>query len=190
MQWICSEVKEKLQSKCKDKIFDTQKEASEDFAADAMLSELCTDDAQVLCEDVKAGGGRVQACLRTKRPQLSWDCQEELFRKEVEDADDLRLNPTLLRLCSKDKKKFCGGACVGGVFACERRAALLTHQQGGLLVRRVARTPTLHTVKQTAALQACPMQCTAGRAWHPAARVVSAACGHLTIGVVSTCGVV
>jgi Golgi apparatus protein 1 len=124
-------VKEKLQSKCKDKIFDTQKEASEDFAADAMLSELCTDDAQVLCEDVKAGGGRVQACLRTKRPQLSWDCQEELFRKEVEDADDLRLNPTLLRLCSKDKKKFCGGACVGGVFACERRAALLTHQQGG-----------------------------------------------------------
>ena len=66
--------------------------------------------AQVLCEDVKAGQGRVQACLRAKRPQLSWDCQEELFRKEVEDADDLRLNPTLLRLCSKDKKKFCIGA--------------------------------------------------------------------------------
>jgi hypothetical protein len=119
-------VKEKLQSKCKEKIFQTQLEAADDFAADAMLSELCTDDAQVLCEDVKAGGGRVQACLRTKRPQLSWDCQEELFRKEVEDADDLRLNPTLLRLCSKDKKKFCAGTCEDDVCACESMAASLT----------------------------------------------------------------
>lgn len=63
----------------------------------------------MLCEDVKAGGGRVQECLRKKRPQLSWDCQEELFRKEVEDASDIRLNTALLRVCSKDKKKFCAG---------------------------------------------------------------------------------
>lgn len=45
--WLGSEVKEKLGSKCAGQIFKTQKEASEDFAADAMLSELCTDDAQV-----------------------------------------------------------------------------------------------------------------------------------------------
>jgi len=101
------EVNEKLSSKCKEEIFRVRKEASNDFIADAMLTELCTDDAQMLCEDVKAGGGRVQECLRKKRPQLSWDCQEELFRKEVEDASDIRLNTALLRVCSKDKKKFC-----------------------------------------------------------------------------------
>ena len=58
-------------------------QASKDYATDAMLHELCEDDAKVLCDGVKEGEGRVQECLRKKRPQLSWDCQEELFRKEV-----------------------------------------------------------------------------------------------------------
>jgi hypothetical protein len=38
---------------------------------------------QVLCEGVQPGEGRTQECLRKKRVSLSWDCQEELFRKEV-----------------------------------------------------------------------------------------------------------
>eukprot|EP00238_Polyblepharides_amylifera_P013095 CAMPEP_0196572234 /NCGR_PEP_ID=MMETSP1081-20130531/2305_1 /TAXON_ID=36882 /ORGANISM="Pyramimonas amylifera, Strain CCMP720" /LENGTH=880 /DNA_ID=CAMNT_0041889479 /DNA_START=135 /DNA_END=2777 /DNA_ORIENTATION=+ len=101
------EVEEKLATGCKDEIMKTKIEASQDIAADAMLSELCTDDAEVLCEGVKAGGGRIQECLRKKRAQLSWDCQEELFRKEVEDADNLSLNAVLMRTCGKDKKKFC-----------------------------------------------------------------------------------
>jgi len=101
------EVDEKLAPACKAEIFVTKVEASKDFTADAMLNELCTDDAQALCEGVEPGGGRQQDCLRKKRAQLSWDCQEELFRQEVEDADDMRLNAVLLRLCSKDKKKFC-----------------------------------------------------------------------------------
>jgi len=101
------EVEEKLTPACKDEVFKQKQEASKDFVADAMLNELCTDDAAALCDGVEPGGGRVQECLRKKRAQLSWDCQEELFRKEVEDADDLRLNAVLLRLCSKDKKKFC-----------------------------------------------------------------------------------
>lgn len=42
-----SEVNEKLSSKCKEEIFRVRKEASNDFIADAMLTELCTDDAQV-----------------------------------------------------------------------------------------------------------------------------------------------
>jgi len=101
------EVEEKLADSCKEEIFRTKQEASKDYAMDAMLHELCEDDAKVLCEGVKEGEGRVQECLRKKRSQLSWDCQEELFRKEVEDAGDLRLNAVLLRTCSGDKKKFC-----------------------------------------------------------------------------------
>lgn len=107
------EVNEKLQSKCKDQVLRIKEEAAKDFVSDAMLSELCTDDAQELCNDVEAGGGRVQECLRKKRPQLSWDCTEELFRKEVEDADNMRLNPVLMRLCGKDKKKFCSDVKTG-----------------------------------------------------------------------------
>lgn len=44
---------------------------------------------------------------RDKRASLSWDCQEELFRQEVENADDLRLNVRLFTVCLNDKKKFC-----------------------------------------------------------------------------------
>lgn len=74
---------------------------------DAMLNELCSADAAKLCDDVVPGEGRVQECLRTKRDSLSWDCQEELFRQEVENADDLRLNYVLFRKCSRDKQKYC-----------------------------------------------------------------------------------
>eukprot|EP00242_Pyramimonas_sp_CCMP2087_P000757 CAMPEP_0198232122 /NCGR_PEP_ID=MMETSP1445-20131203/115560_1 /TAXON_ID=36898 /ORGANISM="Pyramimonas sp., Strain CCMP2087" /LENGTH=884 /DNA_ID=CAMNT_0043912773 /DNA_START=630 /DNA_END=3284 /DNA_ORIENTATION=- len=101
------EVEEKLNEGCKTEIFRTKLESSKDFGLDAMLHELCEDDAKVLCEGVQPGEGRTQECLRKKRVSLSWDCQEELFRKEVEDAGDLRLNTVLLRVCSADKKKFC-----------------------------------------------------------------------------------
>mmetsp|Transcript_4821 Transcript_4821/g.5620 ORF Transcript_4821/g.5620 Transcript_4821/m.5620 type:complete len:974 (+) Transcript_4821:66-2987(+) len=101
------EVEEKLTSRCEKELFKTKQEASNDYETDAMLYELCEEDAKALCDGVKPEGGAVQTCLRSKRASLTWDCQEELFRKEVEDADDYRLNPTLLRLCSADKKKFC-----------------------------------------------------------------------------------
>lgn len=39
--------------------------------------------------------------------QVSWECQEELFRQEVENADDIRLSFRLIKKCMGDKKKFC-----------------------------------------------------------------------------------
>jgi len=101
------EVKDQLSQACSSEVFRTQEEAANDFRNDAMLYELCVPDAEALCPDVKPGGGRVQECLREKRAQLSWDCQEELFRQEVENADDIRLSVKLFRSCLADKKKFC-----------------------------------------------------------------------------------
>lgn len=37
---------------------------------------------------------------REHRAQLSWDCQEELFRQEVENADDIRLSMKLFKVMS------------------------------------------------------------------------------------------
>ena len=51
--------------------------------------------------------GHVQDCLRDKAVSVSWECQEELFRQEVENADDLRLSQRLFKKCMGDKKKFC-----------------------------------------------------------------------------------
>lgn len=44
---------------------------------------------------------------REKNAMVSWECQEELFRQEVENADNLLLNYRLMRKCMGDKKKFC-----------------------------------------------------------------------------------
>lgn len=45
--------------------------------------------------------------------RASWECQEELFRQEVENADDIRLSHRLMRKCMGDKKKFCNDVPAG-----------------------------------------------------------------------------
>ena len=62
-------------------------------------------DVKTTCKDAKADEGQVQECLAQHRPALSWDCQEQLFRQEVENADDLRLSVRLFRACLADKKQ-------------------------------------------------------------------------------------
>ncbi|KAG2498297.1 hypothetical protein HYH03_003558 [Edaphochlamys debaryana] len=101
------EIKELLAPACAKQIFKLQMDAATDFRADPQLYESCKDDAATLCQGVKYGGGRVQACLRDKRMQLSWSCEEQLFRQELEDADDIRLSVRLYTRCIREKRKFC-----------------------------------------------------------------------------------
>lgn len=107
------EVKPKLEQGCREEVHRTQQSAAKDYAVDAMLNSLCSGDAEKLCKGVNPGEGRVQYCLRSQRAQLTWDCQEELFRQEVENADDVRLSVQLLRKCASDKKKFCNNVQPG-----------------------------------------------------------------------------
>ncbi|GIL70396.1 hypothetical protein Vretimale_3583 [Volvox reticuliferus] len=99
--------KDVLAPACAKQIFKLQVDAATDFRADPDLYQNCKDDAATLCEDVKFGGGRVQACLRDKRMQLSWGCEEQLFRQELENADDIRLSVRLYLLCIREKRKYC-----------------------------------------------------------------------------------
>jgi len=107
------DVKERVAPACKKELFKVQKDAAEDYRADPQLYEACKDDAANLCKDVKNGGGRVQACLRDKRMQLSWTCEEQLFRQEMENSDDIRLSVRLFSKCINDKKKFCPDVAPG-----------------------------------------------------------------------------
>lgn len=45
------------------------------------------------------------AMQRDKRMQLSWACEEQLFRQEMENADDIRLSVRLFSKCMPDKRK-------------------------------------------------------------------------------------
>ena len=49
---------------------------------------------------------------------VSWECQEELFRQEVENADDLRLSQRLFKKCMGDKRKFCPDIKFGAHLGC------------------------------------------------------------------------
>ena len=101
--------KKDLTEACDAQVFRTMEQAADDFKLDAALNEKCSPDAEALCADVEEGEGRIQACLRKRKASLSGDCQEELFRQEVEDAGDFRLNVELRNACSADAKKFCEG---------------------------------------------------------------------------------
>jgi len=70
---------------------------------------------------VQGQGGAVQGCasdeLNSRPPQVSWDCQEELFRADVENADDVRLSVRLFRTCIKEKQQFCAEVAPGNARA-------------------------------------------------------------------------
>ncbi|KAG2452551.1 hypothetical protein HYH02_002788 [Chlamydomonas schloesseri] len=101
------DVKSQVSKPCKQQLFKVMLEAAIDIRADPMLYEACKEDTETLCKGVKNGGGRIQACLRDKRMQLSWACEEQLFRQEMENADDIRLSVRLFSKCLPDKRKFC-----------------------------------------------------------------------------------
>lgn len=48
--------------------------------------------------------------------QLSWACEEQLFRQETENSDDIRLSVRLFSKCMREKRRYCrevepGGRC-------------------------------------------------------------------------------
>ena len=86
---------------------------AEDLCMPDILLQMCVEhklhhlqaDVKTSCPNAKPEAGEVQECLASHRPLLSWDCQEQLFRQEVENAEDLRLSVRLFRACLADKKK-------------------------------------------------------------------------------------
>lgn len=50
---------------------------------------------------------------RAKATEIHWDCREELFRQEMENADDIRLNVRLFSACRADQVRFCKDVAPG-----------------------------------------------------------------------------
>ncbi|CAI7866364.1 unnamed protein product [Closterium sp. NIES-53] len=103
----------KLSDGCGEAVLEAEEDAAGDFRMDPQLHALCSNDAARLCKDVAPGEGRVQDCLRQHRSSVNWDCQAELFRQEVESADDIRLNVRLFKACLEDKRRFCADVVPG-----------------------------------------------------------------------------
>ena len=73
----------------------------------------CVDDAKKLCPDVKPGQGRVAACLKQHKDELSQGCKENIARfREGAQA------------CQEDMERLCPGTKAGP----ERHACMQQHK--------------------------------------------------------------
>ncbi|KAG1672451.1 hypothetical protein FOA52_013237 [Chlamydomonas sp. UWO 241] len=99
--------KNKMTAGCKKDIFRTQQEVTEDYRYDYKLYQKCRTDVANLCPDAELGQGEEVACLETKRRDVSWECQDQLFRADQEAGDDIRLSVRLFNKCLQDYRRFC-----------------------------------------------------------------------------------
>jgi Cysteine rich repeat len=53
----------------------------------AKISDACKADIKKLCPDVKPGGGRIMACMREKKDQMSAECKSDLAKQAGEKKD-------------------------------------------------------------------------------------------------------
>ena len=76
---------------------------------------------------------------RDNQHKLKWECQEDLFRQDVQNADDIRLSVVLLRTCMADKQTYCTHVPYGALFpplsTLPGRTSLCSHQ----LIRQCSR---------------------------------------------------
>lgn len=59
------------------------------------------------------GEGRVHACLREHRKQISDGCRREEMILEQQEAEHIELRPNLLKACSNERQTFCGSVPPG-----------------------------------------------------------------------------
>ncbi len=87
----------------------------------AHLARCCADQCLMpCCCCCSTGEGRVHACLRENRRQLSDGCRREEMILEQQEAEHIELRPNLLRACTEERAAFCAGVQPGSarVFRC------------------------------------------------------------------------
>mmetsp|Transcript_33669 Transcript_33669/g.73502 ORF Transcript_33669/g.73502 Transcript_33669/m.73502 type:complete len:1091 (-) Transcript_33669:561-3833(-) len=105
--------KPQLNPRCAAAVTARQVESAEDISLDAPLQALCAAELQGMCADVGYGGGARLACLKESRPKLSAKCSAEVFRREVEDSEDVRFQYRLAAACAAEKERFCAAEPTG-----------------------------------------------------------------------------
>ncbi|HET8732580.1 MAG TPA: cysteine rich repeat-containing protein [Anaeromyxobacteraceae bacterium] len=77
----------------------------------------CVDDVKRLCSEVRPGGGRIMACLRTQASALGDACREKVDREEERARQVIR---DFGQACRADVDRVCGSTPAGGgrVIAC------------------------------------------------------------------------
>lgn len=78
------------------------------FGNDIILAEKCREDVEKFCTLEEAGEGRVHACLRTHREEISKGCAAEELKLEIEESGIFELRTNLKQVCCHCLPDFCG----------------------------------------------------------------------------------
>lgn len=62
----------------------------------------CKDDVEKFCKDIKPGGGRIWACLKSHESELTAACTERMAQSREKGKE-------FVKACSADAKKLCKG---------------------------------------------------------------------------------
>ncbi len=75
-------------------------------AGDMDHKGVCRADVEKFCKDIKPGGGRIMACLKSHEAELSEPCKEHMAmaREKMKEFH---------AACKADSKKFCSGITPG-----------------------------------------------------------------------------
>lgn len=76
--------------------------------------EACKPDAEKFCKDVKPGGGRVVACLKQHKSELSAECKAAGGKVHEERAERREQGREAMAACKPDAQKLCAGVKPGG----------------------------------------------------------------------------
>ncbi|VDP10969.1 unnamed protein product [Soboliphyme baturini] len=96
-----------LEPACRKYIFKKEKIEFLDNTFDVMIQKTCANEIQFFCSmtDPK----RVLHCLKSHKrsPKMSDECLQLIRRRQLEQASDFRLHPTLYKVCLDDIKTYC-----------------------------------------------------------------------------------
>ena len=96
------------------------------FGNDVIVAEACRDDVDKLnCAEIQPGEGRVNACLRKRRSELSERCAKEELRLEIQESQNFDLRTSLKKVwlaarCAPAARALCARLC-----ACSLRCHLM-----------------------------------------------------------------
>jgi hypothetical protein len=63
---------------------------------------VCKADIETFCKDIKPGGGRLKACIKSNSDRISQECKDHMAM-EQEKAKEFK------QACKADSKQFCAG---------------------------------------------------------------------------------
>ncbi|XP_068684167.1 Golgi apparatus protein 1-like [Montipora foliosa] len=116
--------RKKLSEECRKKILEREEEEMKDPEVDYKLERSCRKMISLFCEH--ANPSEIFDCLKKNKnqPEMERSCKDMIIKRQIRQAQDVVLNPLLLRFCELDLPKFCGkDSSTGGgkIIACLKK---------------------------------------------------------------------